>query len=117
MCENIESELYQEKIVSLTNSFSELGWNSQKEIRKDEIIYFLNKRSKDGQFDINLGNKLFQLIEIEEDSKITVEDFIRGYINLEKELNNNISELKKQIIDEKNLYNSFQGKLKFRRIF
>ena len=108
MCENIESELYQEKIVSLTNSFSELGWNSQKEIRKDEIIYFLNKRSKDGQFDINLGNKLFQLIEIEEDSKITVEDFIRGYINLEKELNNNISELKKQIIDEKNLYNSFQ---------
>ena len=108
MSENMNSELNQRKIVALKNSFSELGWNYQKEIGKDEIIYFLNKRSKDGQFDINLANKLFHFIEMEKESKITVKDFIKEYIQFEKELSNNISELEKKITDEKNSYNSFQ---------
>lgn len=108
MTETIDSELKHHKVVNLLKTFSDLGWNSQKEIGQDEITHFLNKKSKNNQFDINLMNKLFQFIGIEEDSKITVDDFINLYMQFEEELNQNITEFKKRIINEQNAYNSYQ---------
>ena len=108
MAETIDDELKQQKIKNLSQVLSNIGWYSQKEITNKEIIYFLNSNSKDKQFDNTLSNKLIQYIGIEEDSKITVEEFINIYIQFEDELNQNIIELKKKINDEKNSYNSFQ---------
>ena len=108
MTETIDSELKHHKVVILSKAFSDLGWNTQKEIGQDEIIYFLNKKSKAGQFDINLINKIFQFIGMEGDSKTTVDDFINSFIQFEEELNQNITEFKKKIIKEQNSYNAYQ---------
>ena len=108
MTETIDSEFKHHEVEALSKAFSELGWNTQKEIGQDEIIYFLNKKSKNGQFDITLINKIFQFMGIEGDSKITVDDFINSYIQFEEELNKNIIEFKKRIINEQNSYNAYQ---------
>ena len=108
MAETIDSEIKHQKTTMLSKAFSDLAWSNDKEIGQNEIIYFLNKKSKDGKFDNTLLNKLFQYIGIEEDTKITVGEFINLYIQFEEELNQNISELKKKTIDEQNLYNSYQ---------
>ena len=108
MAETIDSEIKHQKTTMLSKAFSDLAWSNDKEIGQNEIIYFLNKKSKDRKFDNTLLNKLFQYIGIEEDTKITVGEFINLYIQFEEELNQNISELKKKTIDEQNLYNSYQ---------
>lgn len=108
MAETIDSEIKHQKTTMLSKAFSDLAWSNDKEIGQNEIIYFLNKKTKDGKFDNTLLNKLFQYIGIEEDTKITVGEFINLYIQFEEELNQNISELKKKTIDEQNLYNSYQ---------
>ena len=108
MAETIDSEIKHQKTTMLSKAFSDLAWSNDKEIGQNEIIYFLNKKSNDGKFDNTLLTKLFQYIGIEEDTKITVEEFINSYIQFEEELNQNILELKKKTIDEQNLYNSYQ---------
>jgi hypothetical protein len=109
MSETIDSELKNLKFNILSKEFKEFGWNGQKEIGQDEIIYFLNQKSKDGRFDTNLTNKLFEIVGIEEENtKITVEDFINAYIQLEEDLNQNNIEFKKKIIEEQNSFHLFQ---------
>ena len=109
MSETNDSELKNLKFNILSKEFKELGWNAQKEIDQDEIIYFLNQKSKDGRFDSNLTNKLFEIVGIEdENTKITVEDFINSYIQLEEYLNQNNIEFKKKIIEEPNSFHLFQ---------
>ena len=98
----------QKKKSILSKAFLDLGFNLQKDIDQNEITYFLNKRAKDGHFDINLINRLFQYIGIEEDATITVENFINSYIQFEEELNLNNNEIQKKLIDEQNLYDSYQ---------
>ena len=109
MSETIDSELKNLKFNILSKEFKGLGWNAQKEKSQDEIIYFLNQKSKDGRFDTNLTNKLFEIVGIEdENTKITVEDFINSYIQLEEDLNQNNIEFKKKIIEEQNSFHIFQ---------
>ena len=108
MAETIDDELKQQKMSILTKLSSSMGWNPQKEVGEKEILYFLNKNSKDGQFDSILTGKLLQYMGIEEDRNITVEDFINSYIQFEEELNQKMTELKKKLNDEKNSYNSYQ---------
>lgn len=108
MSETIDSEIKNIKFNILSKAFSELGWNIQKEIGQDEIIYFLNQRAKDGRFDINILNKLFEVIGIEEYNKITVEEFINAYIQLEEDLNQNSIEFKKRMLEEQNSYDLYQ---------
>ena len=94
MAETIDSEIKHQKTTMLSKAFSDLAWSNDKEIGQNEIIYFLNKKSKDGKFDNTLLNKLFQYIGIEEDTKITVGEFINLYIQFEEELNQNCLFLK-----------------------
>ena len=102
------AEVIEQKFKILQKAFLDLGWDLQKDIDQNEIIQFLNNRTKNGQIDNNLLNKLLQFIEIEEDTKITVEDFINQFIQFEEELNNKNNEIKDKIIDEQSSYNSYQ---------
>ena len=108
MTEDIDTDLKQQKIEILSKAFSDLGWSLQKDIDQNEIIYFLNKRSKEGQIDNNLLNKLFQFIGIEEETKITVEQFINNFIEFEEVLIKDNNENKEKLNQQKNLYNSYQ---------
>ena len=102
---NEESRL---KIDNLMNAFEELGWDNQKELNQDEIRYFLNNRTKDGQFDPTLAQKLFSILDIDEQNRITGEEFIKGYLQFEADLKKNNDEFNKKFNKEKNNYNNLE---------
>ena len=102
---NEESRL---KIDTLMNAFEELGWDNQKDLTQDEIRYFLNGRTKDGQFDPTLAQKLFSILDVDDQNRITGEEFIKGYLQFEADLKKNNDEFNKKFIQEQNNYNNLE---------
>ena len=102
---NEESRL---KIDTLMNAFEELGWDSQKDLTQDEIRYFLNNRTKDGQFDQTLASKLFAILDVDDQNRITVEEFIKGYLHFEADLKKNNDEFNKKFAQEQNNFNNLE---------
>ena len=74
------------KIDILMNAFEELGWDNQKDLTQNEILLFLNGHSSQGQFDQALAQKLFQILDVDDQNKITVEEFIKRYLQFEADL-------------------------------
>ena len=98
------NEESRQKIDSLIRGLENLGWDIQKELSQDEIIYFLNSRARDGQFDPTLAQKLFSILEINNNNKITGEDFIKGYLQFESDLKKSNDEYNRKFLEEqKNL--------------
>lgn len=102
---NEESRL---KIDTLMNAFDELGWDNQKDLTQDEIRYFLNNRTKDGQFDPTLAQKLFSILDVDDQNRITVEEFIKGYLHFEADLKKNNDEFNKKLMQEQNNFNNLE---------
>ena len=96
------------KIDILMNAFEELGWDSQRDLSQNEIILFLNKHSKLGQFDQTLAQKLFQILDVDNQNQITVEEFIKGYLQFEADLKKNNDEFNKRYMQEQNNYNNLE---------
>ena len=96
------------KIDTLMNGFEELGWDNQKELNQDEIRYFLNCHSKEGQFDPTLAQKLFAILEVDDQNLITGEEFIKGYLQFEADLKRNNDEFNKKFIQEQNNLNNLE---------
>ena len=74
------NEESRDKIGSLIKGLENLGWDIQKKLTQDEILYFLNSRAKDGQFDQTLAQKLFSILDVNNNNTISGEDFIKGYL-------------------------------------
>ena len=102
---NEESRL---KIDTLMNAFDELGWDNQKDLNQDEIRYFLNNRTKEGQFDPTLAQKLFSILDVDDQNRITVEEFIKGYLHFEADLKKNNDEFNKKFLQEQNNFNNLE---------
>ena len=102
---NEESRL---KIDTLINAFEELGWDNQKDLTQDEIRYFLNGRTKDGQFDPTLAQKLFSILDVDDQNRITGEEFIKGYLQFEADLKKNNDEFNRKFIQEQNNFNNLE---------
>ena len=96
------------KIDILMSAFEELGWDSQKDLTQKEILLFLNRLSKQGQFDQTLAQKLFQVLDVNNQNQITVEEFIKGYLQFEADLKKNNDEFNKKYIQEQNNYNNLE---------
>ena len=96
------------KIDILMNAFEELGWDNQKDLTQSEILLFLNRHSKQGQFDQTLAQKLFQILDVDNQNQITVEEFIKGYLQFEADLKKNNEEFNKRFMNEKNNYNNLE---------
>ena len=90
------------------NAFEELGWDNQKDLTQDEIRYFLNGRTKDGQFDPTLAQKLFSILDVDDQNRITGEEFIKGYLQFEADLKKNNDEFNKKFIQEQNNFNNLE---------
>ena len=90
------------------NAFEELGWDNQKDLTQDEIRYFLNNRTKDGQFDPTLAQKLFSILDVDDQNRITGEEFIKGYLQFEADLKKNNDEFNKKFIQEQNNFNNLE---------
>ena len=102
------NEESRQKIDSLMNAFEELGWDNQKDLTQDEIRYFLNNHSKDGQFDLTLAQKLFSILDVDDQNRISGEDFIKGYLQFEADLKKNNDEFNKKFINEQNNLNNLE---------
>ena len=96
------------KIEFLLNAFGELGWDNQKDLSQNEIMLFLNKHSKQGQFDQTLAQKLFQILDVDNQNQITVEEFIKGYLQFEADLKKNNDEFNKKFMQEQNNLNNLE---------
>ena len=89
------------------NAIKKLGWDNQKDLSQKEILFFLNKHSKQGQFDQTLAQKLFQILYVDK-NQITVEEFIKGYLQFEIDLKKNNDEFNKRFMQEKNNFNNLE---------
>jgi len=96
------------KIDSLITAFEELGWDSQKDLTQDEVRFFLNRSAKDGQFDINLTQKLFSILDIDDTNRITGEEFIKGFLQFESDLKRNNDEFNRKFLQEQNTFNNLE---------
>ena len=82
-------EIQKAKIDSLVAGFTNSGYKSGSRIGQTELVQFLNRRSSTGRFDPIISDKLFQVMNLESTSTLSVEEFINGFLQFEEELRKN----------------------------
>ena len=96
--------LTQIKIESLLSGFRNLGINQNNNIGQSEIILFLNSKSRGGYTDPLIGKKLFQVLNITQMSKVTVQEFVNGFLQFEEEVKNNANIFEHKLAQEREIF-------------
>ena len=99
-------KIRQEKIKALSLGFKKLGYKSPKSMDIKEFTLFLNKRSKSGQFNETLLEKLFHFLSLDKKSSISKEDFILGFLQFEEDLRKNAELFKIKFAREQEVYSN-----------
>ena len=105
------NELQQKKLEALMNAFSEMDMDFNKELSKEEILDFLDKRVQK-EFDRTLANRLFEILDLNNNNSISVEEFMKGYLNFENDIKKNAEELNQKLSKEKINYNAIDNECK-----
>ena len=100
------NDLKKAKIDSLITFFTNSGYKSSNRIGQIELLQFLSKRSGSGRFDQTLSEKLFQVLNLDSMSTITVEDFINGFIQFEEDIRRNAEIFNINLNKEQEIYNN-----------
>ena len=74
------------KVDSLIFSFISSGFQSNEKIKQEDLLLFLNQHSSKGVFEKALSDKLFQILNFDDMSSISIEEFINGYLQFEEDL-------------------------------
>ena len=98
------------KIESMLSGFRDLGINENTQISEQEISYFLNHRSRGGQFDQALGSKLFQILNEETSSQMTIKEFINNFLLFEEDLKKNSDFFERKLQEEREIYLNLEEK-------
>ena len=82
-----------QKLDSLVNGLSEMELTLDSQLTRDQIKDFLSNRKINGKdFNQELTNKLFELINLnDENPTITAENFIKGYVQFESDITNELN--------------------------
>jgi Ca2+-binding EF-hand superfamily protein len=70
----------------LAQELGEYGYDKKNRISQSELLLYLNRKSPDGKFDPNLSEKLFQTLNLNKTSTISIEKFINGFSQFEDEI-------------------------------
>ena len=97
-------QLQKLKFNSLLSFFKELGYNTSSKIGQNEYRVFLNKKSKNEKFDLTLMNKLFEVLDLDEMSTLSIEDFITGFLSFEEEIQKNSELYNFKLAQEQEIY-------------
>ena len=97
-------ELKKAKINSLVMAFTNSGYKSSNRIGQIELLQFLSKLTNSGNFDQNLAGKLFQVLDLDHMSTMSVEDFINGYLLFEEDLRKNTELFNIKLKQEQEIY-------------
>ena len=97
-------EIQKVKLNTLANFFTDLGYKVSSRIGQNEYRYFLNKKSKTGQFDPPLTDKLFEVLSLDEASTMAIEEFINGFLEFEEEVKKNAELFNIKLAQEQEIY-------------
>ena len=99
-------ELKKAKINSLVMAFTNSGYKSSNRIGQIELLQFLSKLTNTGNFDNILADKLFQVLNLDSTSTMSVEDFINGYLQFEDDLRRNAEIFHIKLKREQEIYDN-----------
>ena len=97
-------EIDKVKLNALTNYFTDLGYKVSTKIGRNEFSIFLNKKSKSGRFDPLLADKLFEVLNLDEMSTLSIEEFITGFVQFDEEIKKNAELFKIKLAQEQEIY-------------
>ena len=97
-------EIKKAKINSLVTSFCSSGYKLNSKIGQPDLLQFLIKRTSSGFLDPGLSDKLFEVLNFDENSMISIEDFINGFLLFDEDLVKNAESLKLRLNQEQQLY-------------
>lgn len=101
----------QPKVESLIRKFDEYGLSQDSLIDEEFIKKFLDTNTNN-QLEPNVINKLIDTLNFTENNKITVANFINGYIEFEKNMNIRAGVIKDKVSAEQKNYDDCQEKLR-----
>lgn len=104
------SELTKNNIDEMKAAFVEMSKEMDSPLSKEEIVYFLNKNSPNGQFNRQVGDKLLMNLFSENQETISVSDFINGISVIIGEMKQVIRESQKKCIKENEKKDELQKK-------
>ena len=99
-------EIKKAKINSLVMAFTNSGYKSSNRIGQIELLQFLSKLTNTGNFDHILADKLFQVLNLDQTSTMSVEDFINGYLQFEDDLRRNAEIFHIKLKQEQEIYDN-----------
>ena len=105
-------ELKKAKIDSLISAFTNSGYKSTNRIGQTELLQFLSRRTSSGSFDNVLSEKLFQVLNLDHMSTMTVEDFINGWLQFEENLGKNFEAFNIKLNQEREIYSKLDEQCK-----
>ncbi len=97
-------QLAKVKFNTLFSFFKDLGYNTSEKIGQNEYRIFLNKKSKTGTFDPLLTNKLFEILNLDEMSTLSIDEFINGFLSFEEEIQKNSELFNFKLAQEQEIY-------------
>ena len=93
------------KFNSLIRAFEDFGYKSATKVGQGEFRLFLNKKSSSGNFDNLLCNKLFEILSIDNNSSISIQEFVEGFLLFEEEVARNAESFRIKFLKEQEIYN------------
>lgn len=106
--------LVKQKIELLKNSLWKFDTNLDNDISLDELLNFLDSHTTDGrEFDRNLANKIFNSFDVNNDGKISIDEFIKTYIHMEEDLKSHKEMILSKKLDEENKQKEYSNKLDY----
>ena len=110
------NEIQKAKFASLIRAFEDLGYKSSSKIGQNEFRIFLNKKSSSGNFDTLLCNKLFEILNLNDMSSISISEFSESFLLFEEEVARNAESFRIKFLKEQEIYNKILKQVeKYRR--
>ena len=101
---NFQNEEEKSNYNFLLNEFTKYGYSEDNLISQSELNLFFQRKSQKNNLDNNLSEKLFNFLNLNKFSVITISQFISGFIQIYKEFRKKSDELHKEYLEEKQSY-------------
>ena len=99
------------KIEAMQHMFEDIDKDFDSQLTQTEIINFLNTHTKnESEFNSNLAKRFLSNLDFDQDGCITVEEFVKGYISFENDLENTANDFQTKLKTEENTLRHYQNK-------